>query len=690
MNSKKLIIVATSMVIVFIIALSLRLMPLKYGVFVLNEHDPFYQYYMANYVVNKGWSGFVEWFSWGVDHRFWAPWGRSISQTSFPGVAFIGAFLYMLVKPFGLEIDLMTFCCILPPILGAITAIAIFFLVREVEGDVAGILASLFIAVNSAYISRTIFGFFDDESVGILMLVIALFFYVRALKKNSTISGVVAGLALGYMGITWGAFVYPLNLLALYTLILIVMKRYSKNLLSASLPTLIVGLLVASMVPKNGIGLLTSPMAILPLLAIVTLIVCEVRMHIPLKIKNLFTTGYIAVLIVAGLAFIALRGPSVSLRYLTAVLPWIRSEDPLVKSVAEHALTTWSHFFLQFGFILLLGVAGLFFLSRRLNDVDVLLILLGVSTAYVAANLVRLNLLLAPVFSILAGIAASRLLSHVAKSMAGRHTKPSKKTFKPSSSYVVLGLLACIIILTPSVTSFYLVDPQSGIPIGVAYADSPVLMSRDWLSALTWIRDNLPTDAVVASWWDHGYWISIVGNRTTVCDNATINGTQIRLIAQAFLSNETEALKIFKSLGITHVVVHGIFFDIGSALGIPIPLWISWGHDYVAISYSAMASIAGFNVNDYIALDNFHFLSQMVPVPKGPKAAETTLYKLLYVPVGNRMFYLRDLNVTQSEDGGYRISYSLLHIPAPQYFKLVYASEPNQEVLVYEVLYDES
>lgn len=689
MNSKRLLIVATSMVIVFIIALSLRLMPLKYGVFMLNEHDPFYQYYMASYVVNKGWSGFVEWFSWGVDHRFWAPWGRSISQSSFPGVAFVGAFLYMLVKPFGLELDLMAFCCILPPILGAITAIAIFFLVREVEGDVAGILASLFIAVNSAYISRTTFGFFDDESVGILMLVIALLFYVRALKKKSIISGIVAGLALGYMGITWGAFVYPLNLFALYTLILIAMKRYSKNLLSASLPTIIVSLIVASIAPKNGIGLLTSPTALLPILAIVTLIVCEVRLHLPLRIKNIFTVGYMAVLIIAGTAFITLRGPSISLRYLTAVLPWIRSEDPLVKSVAEHALTTWSHFFLQFGFVLLLGVAGLFFLARRLNDIDVLLILLGVSTAYVAANLVRLNLLLAPAFSILAGIAASRLLSHVTKNMIGKPMKPSKKVLKPSSSYVILGLLACIIILMPSITGFSFVDPQSGLPIGVAYANNPILMSKDWLSALTWIRDNLPANAVVASWWDHGYWISIVGNRTTVCDNSTINSTQIRLIAQAFLSNESEALKIFKSLGVTHVVVHGIFFDLGSALGLPIPLWISWGHDYVAISYSAMASIAGFNVNDYIVLDNFHLLSQMVPVPKGPMAAETTLYKLLYVPVGDRMFYLRDLNITQSEDGGYRINYSLLYIPAPRHFKLVYASEPNQEVLVYEVLYDE-
>ena len=689
MFSKRFIVIASALIIIFIVAFSIRLLPLRYGVFMLNEHDPYYQYYMANYIVERGWKGFLDWFSWGVDHRFWAPWGRPIASTSFPGVAFAGAFLYLLAKPFGLNMNLMAFCCFLPPLFGAIASIAIFFLGRELESDSAGLFASLFLAVNAAYISRTVFGFFDDESVGILMLIISLIFYVRALKKSSIIDGVIAGLALGYMGISWGAYAYPLNLIALFVLILIIMKRYSRSLLYSSLPTILISLCIASSVPKNGLSYLTSPIAFIPILAVITLIVCEIREHLPNRLKKPFALGYATMIIAAGVVFLIVKGAAVSLRYLSAIIPWLRSTDPLVRSVAEHSMTTWSHFFMQFGFIVVLGVACLFLLAQRLNDIDIFLILMGLLTAYVAANMVRLNLLLAPTFSILAGIFASRLVSFILKHAKYKYGKTSKKLFKPSPSHVFLGLFASLLILTPAITGLSVVDPRSGMPTNLAYASSPILMSQDWLSALEWIRDNLPSNAVVASWWDHGYWIAIVGNRTSVCDNSTINGTQIRLIARAFLSNETEALKIFKKLGVTQVVVHGIFYDLGSALGLSIPLWISWGHDYVAISYSAMASIAGFNASDYVVLDNFGVLPQMVPVPKGPKAAETTLYRSLYYPIDNRVFYLKDLNITRAEGGGYRVDYSLLKIPRPQHFKLLYASEPNHYVLVYKVLYNE-
>ncbi|MDI9619899.1 MAG: STT3 domain-containing protein [Candidatus Nezhaarchaeota archaeon] len=691
MQLKKLVVIALSLALIFVFAFSIRVLPLRDGIYMLNEHDPYYQYYMAKYVVERGWAGFLDWFSWGSDPRFWAPWGRNIASSSFPGVAFAGAFFYLLAEPFGLGLDLMTFCCLLPPLLGALSCIAVFFLGREVENESAGLFAALFLATNAAFISRTVFGFFDDESVGILALLISLIFYVKALKKqrlrDSMIYGVISGLALGYMSMTWGAYVYPLNLMSLFALIMVVMKRYSRSLLCATLPMLLVTLLVAASTPKNGLSSIFSATSVAPLLAVATLMVCELRDHLPVKARRPISIGY-AMAVLAGLVVLLLgKGVDVSLRYLTAVLPWVRSTDPLVRSVAEHSMTTWSHFFMQFGFILLMGTACLFALARSLKDVDVLFILLGVSTVYVAANMVRLTLLLAPVFSLLAGIFSSKVITSTSKLInasgrAGeRRVKATKRPLMPSRLQVFSGLFAILLILTPTVTGLYMVDPGSGLPVNLVYASSSILMSEDWLSALKWMRENLPANSVVASWWDHGYWIAIVGNRSSVCDNATINGTQIRLIARAFLSNESEALKAFKALGVTHVVVHGIFYNIGSALGSSIPLWVSWGHDYVAISYSAMASIAGYNVDDYIVLDNFGVSSfPYFPIPKGPKASETTLYRLIYYPVKDRLLFLGSLDLSSG-------AYSLLDIPLPQNFKLVYASEPNAHVLVYEVLY---
>ena len=46
---------------------------------------------------------------------------------------------------------------------------------------------------------------------------------------------------------------------------------------------------------------------------------------------------------------------------------------------------------------------------------------------------------------------------------------------------------------------------------------------HDWEENLTWMKTNLPGTSVVVSWWDYGYWLTPIGNVTTVNDNGTIN-----------------------------------------------------------------------------------------------------------------------------------------------------------------------
>ncbi len=75
-------------------------------------------------------------------------------------------------------------------------------------------------------------------------------------------------------------------------------------------------------------------------------------------------------------------------------------------------------------------------------------------------------------------------------------------------------------------------------------ADEPIL---EWYDTLMWMKHRIPDDSIVVSWWDYGYWISIIGNKTTLADNGTFNTTQIANIGRIFMSNETEAIKILES-----------------------------------------------------------------------------------------------------------------------------------------------
>jgi dolichyl-diphosphooligosaccharide--protein glycosyltransferase len=61
---------------------------------------------------------------------------------------------------------------------------------------------------------------------------------------------------------------------------------------------------------------------------------------------------------------------------------------------------------------------------------------------------------------------------------------------------------------------------------------------------MQWLRENTPEDAVIASWWDYGYWISTLGERKTLADNSTLLDWQIRKIAAMYMSTPEDAWQI--------------------------------------------------------------------------------------------------------------------------------------------------
>jgi dolichyl-diphosphooligosaccharide--protein glycosyltransferase len=179
----------------------------------------------------------------------------------------------------------------------------------------------------------------------------------------------------------------------------------------------------------------------------------------------------------------------------------------------------------------------------------------------------------------------------------------------------------------------------------------------DWIEALLWMRGNLPNNAVVASWWDYGYWITTIANKTTLADNSTMDEGRIKKIAQAFLSNETEALRLLKEMGATHVVVFEAFDpNTGFLFG-----GRGWG-DFVKSYW--MAKIAGLNVTDYMTYNSQYG----VYLPTGPKAPQTTLYRLIF-------------NTRSELWASWGIK-----IPKPEHFELLFQSS-HGFVFVYKINY---
>ncbi|XP_012513598.1 PREDICTED: dolichyl-diphosphooligosaccharide--protein glycosyltransferase subunit STT3A [Propithecus coquereli] len=178
--------------------------------------------------------------------------------------------------------------------------------------------------------------------------------------------------------------------------------------------------------------------------------------------------------------------------------------------------------------------------------------------------MVRLMLVLAPVMCILSGIGVSQVLSTYMKNLdISRPDKKSKK--QQDSTYPIKNEVASGMIL---VMAFFLITYtfHSTWVTSEAYSSPSIVLSArggdgsriifdDFREAYYWLRHNTPEDAKVMSWWDYGYQITAMANRTILVDNNTWNNTHISRVGQAMASTEEKAYEIMRELDVSYVLV---------------------------------------------------------------------------------------------------------------------------------------
>jgi dolichyl-diphosphooligosaccharide--protein glycosyltransferase len=188
----------------------------------------------------------------------------------------------------------------------------------------------------------------------------------------------------------------------------------------------------------------------------------------------------------------------------------------------------------------------------------------------------RLNLLLAPAVSILWALALVQLIKPFV-TILKENPKMSRRKMRFrshvgkefSASFIILMfLLLTVTFVLPSAGSnsnYSRVVERGYSPTTIAASSLPLRAEvSDWLDSLNWMRVNLDPTEIVCSWWDYGYWITAIANKTTLADNGTINATQIAGIGKMFMSNETEAIKFLEQYNVDYVLIFQSFRDDGS------------------------------------------------------------------------------------------------------------------------------
>ena len=78
--------------------------------------------------------------------------------------------------------------------------------------------------------------------------------------------------------------------------------------------------------------------------------------------------------------------------------------------------------------------------------------------------------------------------------------------------------------------------------------DGQIVKIDDYREAYWWLRDNTPEDARIMAWWDYGYQIAGISNRTTIADGNTWNHEHIALLGKALTTNMEEGYQIARHL----------------------------------------------------------------------------------------------------------------------------------------------
>lgn len=552
-----------------ILSFSTRLFAVLRFESVIHEFDPYFNFRTTKFLAREGFYSFHNWF----DDRAWYPLGRIIGGTIYPGLMITSAFLYHVMHFLNITIDIRNVCVFLAPLFSSLTTLVTYNLTRELKDTGAGLVAAAMIAIVPGYISRSVAGSYDNEGIAIFCMLFTYFLWIKSVKTGSIFWATLCSLAYFYMVSSWGGYVFLINLIPMHVFALMVTGRFSHRIYVAYSTVYTLGTILSMQISFVGFQPVQSSehMAAFGVFGL-----CQIHAFIDYLRSKLsrsqFDTLFWSLTILVASAALIVGG---TLTFLGKISPWTgrfyslldpsyaKNNIPIIASVSEHQPTTWSSFYFDLQLLVFMFPVGLFFCFSKLTDQNIFIILYGLTSVYFAGVMVRLMLVLAPVMCILSGIAVSGLLSSFMKNLDILSSRSKKKKTDVSyplknevASFVVVLLTIFLMMYTfhcTWVTSEAYSSPS--IVLAASQHDGSRIIFDDFREAYYWLRQNTPEDAKVMSWWDYGYQITAMANRTILVDNNTWNNTHISRVGQAMSSPEDKAYEIMRELDVNYVLV---------------------------------------------------------------------------------------------------------------------------------------
>ncbi|RME55035.1 hypothetical protein D6777_01885, partial [Candidatus Woesearchaeota archaeon] len=321
-----------------------------------------------------------------VDMMRYYPWGYS-NMDEFRVLTHVMVYLYKFMHFFNSSITLEKAVILYPAIAFVGGLIFFFLLVKKVFNWKIALLSSAFLTVIPAYLYRTMAGFSDKEALAMMLFFMVLYFLVKAWDEKSVkkqvIYALIAGVANGLMGLTWGGVNFLFLIVSSTALVLILLNKFEKNYFYTYSIWLISWVLILNIGYKSRYGLanlLSSVTTMLPLFVLFAgitynyLNIKKIKLDQLKKIPN-GVMSVILPLLLGTLALLLLYGPSffvdkINQIYINFIEPFGTTRWALTVAESHQPyFTDWIGQFRWSYLLLMFAGAGILFyeLIKRLN-----------------------------------------------------------------------------------------------------------------------------------------------------------------------------------------------------------------------------------------------------------------------------------------------------------------------------------
>ncbi|MFA5930782.1 MAG: STT3 domain-containing protein [archaeon] len=496
------------LLVIFLLAFSVRTN------FVSEEYlhgpDPYYHARLTGYLIQIGEIPTID------PLAYYQIKDTPIRKASF--LDYFTAAIYQIIYPFeGYDKEkLVSLAMLLPAIFATLCCLVMFFLGKELFGKTEGFVMAFILAILPAFIFRSVAGFFENDALGALLLLLVLLFFVRATKRQNYWDLLISILFIGLLSITWKMYIIlPLSLVSLITVGQLVLSI--KNLKQERIWikfSLIVLLVMTVIFPLLGVfwwedvsadirtqgqgadSLIFLAGSILGI--IISLGLFKVIAKLNEKGKHLAKLGLITCFYL-----------SISFGLFGVVIFSIALKKNVLSFILEEALG-YSFFIRSFGVFLLIIILSILlipvkiFFSREPLKLTFIFIL---SVVGLLLGLYKLKFIF--VFGILAplsiGLALFFLPEVINQINLKFKVKPKKHKIVQKVTLIIFGV---ILLVGASQVTLFNEDDRS-----FAYQKPEVFVLAEWL------HNNTDSNAKLMNWWELGHVITFISERKVSSDN---------------------------------------------------------------------------------------------------------------------------------------------------------------------------